>query len=105
MGTDVFGLVNSKYLKIDYIKSDEEVNAETEAAVRAKYSVSDELKLHRLNAITPGNPDFTAYNTFVEGRRATGKANKDANAAAVALLKEVELLQEFGEPIKIMVRS
>lgn len=104
MGTDVFGSVNGNYLKIDYIKSDEEVNAETEAAVRVKYSVSDELKLHRLNAVTPGSPDFTAYNSFVEDCRAIGKANKDANTAALVLLKEVDLPQEFGEPIKIMVR-
>ncbi len=105
MGTDVFGLVNSKYLKIDYIKSDEEVNAETEAAVRAKYSVSDELKLHRLNAVTPGNPDFATYNNYVESCRATGKARKEANAAAAALLKGVDLSQESGELVKIMVRS
>ena len=105
MGTDVFELIGSKYLKVDYIKSDEEVNAETEAAVRAKYSLSDELKLHRLNAITPGSSDFTAYNTFVESCRAIGKARKEANAAAAALLKGVDLSQESGELVKIMVRS
>ena len=104
MGTDVFSLINGKYLKVDYIKGDEEVNQETELAILQNYSPSDELKLLRLNQTSPNSPDFITYNSYVESCRAIGKSKKVANAAALALLKEVDLPQQFGEPVKIMVR-
>lgn len=92
MGTNIFKLnAENNYQIVDYIKSDLEVNAETEAAIRSKYSVSDELKLHRLNSVTPGNSDFAAYSTFAEDCRAQGNAKKNANAAKLATLKQVTI--------------
>ncbi len=101
---DVFSLVNNQYIKVDYIKSDDEVNKETEAMIALNYSSSDEIKLLRLNQISPNSVEFTVYNTYVEQCRAIGKGKKLANAAAIALLKEVDLPQQFGDPVKIMVR-
>ncbi len=92
MGTNIFKLnADGNYQIVDYIKSDDEVNAETEAIIRAKYSVSDELKLHRLNAVTPGNSDFANYNVFAESCRLNGRNKKAANAAKLATLKQVTI--------------
>jgi hypothetical protein len=90
MGTNIFELNdNGDFQIVGYIKSDEEVNAETEKAIASKYSSADEIKLLRLN--DRASTEFIAYNTFVEKCRAEGRAEKQANADELAMLKQVEI--------------
>jgi hypothetical protein len=48
------------------------IDEQTVAAIRAKYSADDEMKLLRLRQ----EPEWTDYNDFVEACRAEGKAKK-----------------------------
>lgn len=109
MGTDVYRLnsATNNYELSDYVKSDEDINKETELKIREKYSVSDELKLNRLANVDPANTDFAEYNSFVELCRADGRAKKQAAAEARAALTEIELPLEDGqfEARKIYVRQ
>ena len=50
------------------------IDEQTVSAIRAKYSADDEMKMLRLRH----EPEWTAYNDFVEACRAGGKAKKKA---------------------------
>lgn len=95
MGTNIFELNdNGDYQIAGYIKSDEEVNKETAAKIREKYSLEDEVKLNRIanslsKAQTPA--EFVDYNNYAESCRAEGRAKKQANADELATLNMVEL--------------
>lgn len=106
MGTNVFKLnADGQYRIIDYIKSDEEINAETEAKIRQKYSINDELKLNRTaNASDASAAGFAEYNTYVETCRAEGATKKQSAATARAALTEIEI-DNGGMKTKIMVKT
>ena len=50
------------------------IDEQTVSAIRARYSIDDELKILRLRE----EPEWSAYNDFVEACRADGKAKKQA---------------------------
>jgi len=102
-GTDLYELTAEGYRKTGYIKSDEEINKETEKKIKERYSASDELKLLRIN--DRASVDFLAYNAFVEQCRNEGKALKQTAAEERTLLKEVTLPKdELNIERKIFVR-
>ncbi len=103
-GIDVFELIDNRYIKVDYIKSDDEINKETEASIKEKYSESEELKLLRLN--DRNSQEFTNYNGYVEKCRSIGAEKRQAAAEARAVLTEIDLPQADGdEVVKIWVRQ
>jgi len=95
MGTNIFELNdNGDYQIAGYIKSDEEVNKETAAKIREKYSLEDEVKLNRIaNSLSKAQTpqEFIDYNNCVEALRAEGRAQKQANAEELATLNQVEV--------------
>lgn len=100
-GTEIFKLIDNQYLKDDYIKSADEINAETEAKIRQRYSACDEIKLLRIGDRT--SQEFIDYNNFVEQCRMEGRAQKAANATEIATLTEIEIGEEMKT--KIFVRQ
>ncbi len=108
-GIDVFGLnAEGKYEKIDYIKSDDEINLDTQLVIRSRYSIEDEIKLNRLaNSLPKAQEpaDFAAYHEYIEECRAEGAAKKAAAAALRLALTVVELTQENSQPVPIYVRE
>ncbi len=111
MGTNIFKLnQDGNYQIVDYIKSDDEIDLETTETISNAFneSMMNRISSAKANGLPVADSDyqkFLAYNTFAEQCRSAGRANKTANAAALALLKEVDLPQGLGEPIKIMVRD
>ena len=95
MGTNIFELNdNGDFQIVGYVKSDEEVNKETTAKIREKYSPEDEAKLNRIaNALPKAQvpQEFVEYNTYAETCRAEGRAKKQANADELATLDQVEI--------------
>jgi arginine utilization protein RocB len=101
MGTNVFKLNEvGEYQIVGYVKSDKEINGETEKKIAEKYSVSEELKLLRLN--DRASAEFIAYNDYVENCRTEGKTKKANAALERTALQEIEI--NNGEmSVKIMV--
>lgn len=98
-GTSIYKLVDGKPVEVGYIKSDTEIDKDTERKIREVYSVEEEIKLNRMaNAVAKTNTheEFTTYHEFVESCVEEGKAKKLAVAAARAELVEVTI-QENGE--------
>ena len=99
MGTDVMKLVNNQYQKVDYIKGDDEVDKETFAKIKAVYpdepnsGLPLEMKMLRIGISNPQDASFIAYNAFINQCRTDGQAAKAANAAKLALLKQVNVQQ------------
>ncbi len=98
MGTNIFKLNSGgNYQIVDYIKSDDEVDKETFARVKAAYpdepgsGLPLEMKMLRIGITNPQDTSFIAYNNFVNQCRADGATAKAANAAKLALLKQVSL--------------
>ena len=111
MGTNVFKLNgDGKYQIAGYIKSDEEIDKETFAKIKAIYpdepisNLSLEIKMLRIGIANPTDVLFVAYNNFVNQCRAEGQAAKIANAEKLAALKKVEIGENIM-PTKIMVVS
>lgn len=113
MGTDVFKLNNvDRYEKIDYIKSDVEIDKETFAKIKKEYpdkpeaGEPTEAKMLRLGILNPQDAEFIVYNNYVNTCRTEGTMKKQAAAAARAALTEVEIdVGNGGMPTKIMVRG
>ncbi len=107
-GIDVFGLNSEgKYEKIDYIKGDDEINLETQAAIRSKYTIEDEVKLNRLANSLPKAQEpaeFASYHEYIEECRSEGAAKKASAAALRLALKTVDLPQADADPVTIYVR-
>jgi len=100
MGTNVFKLNESgKYQIVDYIKSDEEIDKETFAKIKAKYpdepvsGLPLEIKMLRKGIVNPQDADFAAYNNFVSKCRDEGATTKATNAAKLATLKQITLTE------------
>lgn len=111
MGTNVFKLMpDSNYKIVDYIKSDDEIDKETFAKIKAAYpdepitGLSLEVKMLRIGILNPQDASFVAYNDFVDNCRAEGITKKQAAATARAALKEVALSSDGIKGTKIMVR-
>ncbi|HBO60552.1 TPA: hypothetical protein DD449_02630 [Candidatus Berkelbacteria bacterium] len=107
MGTNIFELNdNGDFQIVGYVKSDEEVNKETTAKIREKYSPEDEAKLNRIaNALPKAQvpQEFVEYNTYAEQCRAEGRAKKQANADELATLNTIEI-DNGGMPQTIYTR-
>ncbi len=99
MGTEIYRLnANSGiYEFADYIKSDEEIDNETGAKIRAKYNDNEREKRIRLGILNPQDAQFIEFDNFAEECRAEGRALKQLAADARALLIEVELPLEEGQ--------
>lgn len=74
--TDIAPLVLTDEIKkeISAMRAMTLIDEQTVAAIRAQYSVDDEMKLLR----TRSEPEWAKYNDFVEACRADGKAKKRA---------------------------
>jgi len=101
-GIDVYKIVNKKPVLVGYIKSDEEIDRETLAEIREKYSLEDELKVLRLASADPES--FKAYNDYVEECRAKGKQKKLDAASKLKALKKKKIT-ENGESRTIYVEA
>jgi len=101
-GTNVYKIKNKKPVLVDYIKSDEEIDRETLAEIRQKYSLEDELKVLRL--VQTDAAAFQEYNKYVEECRARGKQKKDEAAAKLQALKKKNIT-ENGESRTIYVEA
>lgn len=102
MGTDVFKLIEDTPIFSDYIKSDEEIDQETLAKIREKYSEADEMKLHRQMINGENVEEYENYNDYVEECRAEGQAKKLINQERLSSLVPYDL-GENGETKIIMV--
>lgn len=101
-GTDVYKIVKKKPVLVGYVKGDEEIDRETLAEIRQKYSLEDELKVLRL--AQSDTAAFNEYNEYVEECRARGKQKK---AEAVANRKKLKkkTIKENGESRTIYVEA
>ena len=90
-GTNIYKVVNKKPILIGYIKSNEEINKETLAEIRKEYSLEEELKILRRQAVD--KDAFQAYNDYVEECRAKGQQKKEEAATKLASLKQAEITE------------
>ena len=97
---------NGKPVLIGYIKSNEEINKETNRRIRNKISVAKELKLLRLKLVGDGTieNEFNKYNDFVEQCRAKGKLKKQKAAQKRKKIEKIAI-QENGEDREIWVKK
>lgn len=95
-GTSVYKLVDGKPVEVDYIPSDEEIDKQTAAKIRARFNDDEREKRLRLGAINRTNPDFVEFDEFANQCIAEGQAAKEAAALRRAELVEVTI-EENGE--------
>lgn len=98
MSTNIFKLnAENNYQIIDTVKSDDEVDKEIFAKIKAVYpdtpiaGLSLEIKMLRLGVTNPQDAGFVAYNSFINACRAEGAAAKNANAEKLTALKQIEV--------------
>jgi len=100
MGADIYKLVDGKPVLSGYIKSKEEIDAETVAKIREQYSTEDELKIHRLAIADPQLQEFIDYVNYVNTCRAEGEQKLADARTQLASLEQVELQEgEFTRKI------
>jgi hypothetical protein len=109
MSINIFKLnTENNYQIVDTVKTGEEVDREVFAKIKEKYpdqptpGTSLEMKMLRLGVTNPQDPEFVAYNNYVNACRAEGTTIKAANAARLASLTLVDI-GEGSMPNKIYV--
>jgi len=107
MGTDIYKITKNKPVLIGYIKDDNEINKETKAKIREKYSLEDELKLNRLaNIGSKPSMDFLTYNKYVQKCIDEGNTKKkDAARELKKLIKKDIKEKESKEKRTIFTRG
>jgi len=107
MGTNIYKIVKGKPLLDGYIKDDKEINEETKAKIREKYSLEDELKLNRIAAKTSKlSAEFLVYDKYVQACIDEGSLKKKNAAKELKKLtkKEIKEKGSLGKRI-IFVRG
>jgi len=101
-GISIYKIVKKKPVLTDYIKSNEEINEETIAKIREKYSLDNELKI--LRTAKTNTTAFTTYNNYIEQCQTEGEIKKQFAIGKVATLKK-KTLTENKEKRIIYVES